>query len=467
MRISVIGAGYVGLVTAVGLSSLGHLVICADKNEERINRLRRGIIPFRENGLDEKLQHHLDQSNISFTHDTGIAVRGSNVLIIAVGTPQAPDGNADLSYLWQAVDEIASNTMEKKTIIVKSTVPPGTCDQIEQSLVSRKIDSLILDVVHNPEFLRQGSAVNDFFNPDRIIIGCKNENSPSLLQNMYFGLQSPFLVYDRSTAELIKYASNAFLALKISFINMLSDLSEKLGADIEQISEGIGMDKRIGSAFLKAGIGYGGSCFPKDIRAMQHFAAIHHIPMPLLYAVEEINAQRPELIVEACKQHFGSLRKRRILLLGLAFKPFTDDIRESPALAVSSLLLEQGVELHAYDPWVQHFPVQNVSCFQDPYQAIEGCEAVVLLTDWPQFRQLNWERICRKIKNGLIFDGRNQFTTNEIMPLINRHAIKYRSIGRPNLGKTAIVQQFNEETLFMLPEENDFTNSGLLKKAAL
>lgn len=438
MNVTVIGSGYVGTVAGVCLASIGHQVVCADTDLRKITLLSSGKAPFYEEGLEPFLHEASAAGRIRFTAETDQAVRDSDIVVIAVGTPSRPNGEADLSGLWSIINRMAESAGgdcggARKLLVVKSTVPVGTCDSLEAALQNGRVRDRFVDVVHNPEFLRQGSAVRDFMRPDRIVVGCETEEARAIMSRLYAGVASPVHYCDRRGAELIKYGANAFLAMKISFANMLADLSDKLGIDVEQVTAGIGADQRIGSGYLRSGVGYGGSCFPKDMLALQALGKSAGCELPLLEATERINAGRPQTVADKLKSVLGTLQGARIALLGLAFKPMSDDIREAPSLSLSRLCLAEGAEVHTYDPLIRSFPVRDVVLHGDSYSAAEGCDAVVLLTEWEQFRTLDWSKISRIVRTPLIVDGRNMMPWNDMQKAADECGLIYLSVGRPDI----------------------------------
>jgi len=442
VKISVIGTGYVGLVSAVCLANLQHDVICADISIDKIATLASGGLPLFEIGLAKMLKTAQDQARIAFTTNIAAAIMASDLLIVTVGTPSSANGEANLAALWTVVEQIAEHTsqnqMKQKLLIIKSTVPVGTCDQIAEFLMNK--NAAISDVVHNPEFLRQGSAVHDFYHPDRIVIGFENEQSLLHIQPLFKGFKAPQMNCSRKSAELIKYAANAFLAMKISYINMLADLSENLGTNIDDIAKGIGSDPRIGNAFLQAGVGFGGSCFPKDIRSLKAVGESVGISLPLIEATETINNMRAERIVTKLRKELGTLKGKRIALLGLAFKPMTDDVREAASLELSRLCIAEGATIHAFDPIVHQFPVDNVAMQPNPYSAIEGSDAVLLLTEWKVIRELNWTRVVGMLSYPLIIDCRNMLDWHEMNTLSQIYGLVYLSIGRPPIQSLSMFE---------------------------
>lgn len=430
MNIGVIGMGYVGLVTAACLTKWGHNVIGVDQSAEKVTILSSGGLPIREPGLEDFIRSASEQSRIRFTTEAKVAISQSEVLFIAVGTPPLPDGQADISQIEATVEQIAEHGHDQQLIIIKSTVPIGTTDLVASKLKQKSTVSF-LDVIHNPEFLRQGQAIHDFLFPDRIVIGFENPAAKQVMQELYEPLDSPFIFCDRKSSEMIKYASNAFLAMKISYINMLARLSEKAGANIDHIAKGMGADRRIGSAFLQAGIGYGGSCFPKDTQALIAMGRQLDSPLPLIEATEQINREQPIRFLHRLEELLGTLNQKKIALFGLSFKANTDDIREAPSLKVSRLCLQKGAEVHAYDPVVKRYPVEQVQLHHHPYTALDQADALIFLTDWEEFRQLHWSEVRYRMRTPLILDGRNLFHPEEMSPLTEEYGLIYYSVGRP------------------------------------
>ncbi|THT96461.1 UDP-glucose/GDP-mannose dehydrogenase family protein [Lampropedia puyangensis] len=424
MRIVVIGTGYVGLVSASCFAEMGHHVICVDTNAERIAQLRQGHIPIHEPGLDAMVRNNHQQSRLHFTTELRPALANVDVCFIAVGTPSSADGAADTRQVFMVAEDLGRYLPAACVVVNKSTVPVGTAERVERAIgeqLQQRQVSFTVSVASNPEFLREGCAIEDFMRPDRIIIGTADTRSTQVLQTLYapFLRKNPrLLVMGRREAEMSKYAANAMLATRISFMNEMACLSESLGVDIESVRLGIGSDSRIGYDFLYAGCGYGGSCFPKDVRALIHTAQRHGLPSHILQAVEERNTIQKAGLFVKLKQHLGTLEGRRIALWGLAFKPGTDDIREAPALQLLESLIQAGAQVHAYDPVacdnVAHtVPTQWIDSAQltlyasDPYQALEGAQALVVATEWKPFRQPDWKRIATLLQTPLVIDGRN------------------------------------------------------------
>ncbi|MBC7332100.1 MAG: UDP-glucose/GDP-mannose dehydrogenase family protein [Synergistetes bacterium] len=431
-RITVVGAGYVGLVSACGFAELGHEVVCVEKDKEKLAMLEKGISPIYEPGLEELLKNKLTDGSLRFTDDLNESANWSQVIFICVGTPPREDGSADLSQVEEVARRIAGVIDDYKLIVEKSTVPVKTAQWIKRTIELYGGKGKSYDVASNPEFLREGSALNDFFNPDRIVIGVESERAEKILKDIYAKINAPILVTDINTAEIIKHASNSFLAMKISFINMVADLCEAVGADVKRVAKGMGLDRRIGEAFLGAGIGYGGSCFPKDLKAFIRIAEEHHVDFSLLKEVQKINELRIERFLKKIKDVMWVLKDKEIAIWGLSFKPDTDDIREAPSLKLVPLLLSEGVSLRLYDPKATNnfkkvFPENDrVRYFTDPYSAVEGAHALVILTEWEEFRKADLARVKELLLTPLIFDGRNIFEPEEVQ----KFDLEYYPVGR-------------------------------------
>ncbi|WP_018750740.1 UDP-glucose dehydrogenase family protein [Paenibacillus sanguinis] len=441
MRITVIGTGYVGLVTGASLAHLGHQVVCADVNEEKIKLLKSGVMPLWEPGLENMIREVEPRGLLDYSTDAAAFVPASDAVFLTIGTPSSDSGEVDLSALWSVIASIAPLLRKDTLLIIKSTVPAGTCEQIEAYLNPQLSQSLASDfssiaVAHNPEFLRQGSAVKDFLAPDRIVFGASRPEIHHRLEKIYAGIQSPIIKCSLREAELIKCASNAFLAMKISYANMMSDLCEALGISIDAVAKGMGLDHRIGSEFLRAGAGYGGSCFPKDLRALMALAAKEHLDMELLKATEAINLRRVQVIRRRLEEVLGSLRNKRVTLYGLAFKPNTDDTRESPALRICSMLQEAGARITAYDPVVTCLPDRqiNVDVATDMYEAVRGSDCLILVTDWDQFKCLDWGRLREVMRSPYILDARNMLDITVMAENCQRYGLHYLSLGRPSIA---------------------------------
>ncbi len=433
-RVCVIGAGYVGLVTGVCLADLGHAVVCLDIDAAKIESLRAGRVPFYEPGLPELLTRVTDTGRIGFTTDYAAAVPGAEFVFIAVNTPAGSEGQADLMAVRAAARDLARVITPGTVIVNKSTVPIGTGDLVS-NLVSRHTD-VPFGVVSNPEFLREGSAVADARNPDRIVLGSADREAAERVAALYGDLACPVLITDIRTAEMVKYASNAFLATRISFINEIAAVCEGLGADVRDVARGMGYDKRIGHHFLDAGIGWGGSCFPKDVRALIHMAAASGAHPQLLRAVVEINRDQRLAVVQKLHALLGSLEDATIALLGLSFKPNTDDLRNAPAIELVELLRHEGCQIRAYDPVAMErarAAVPMVALCADAYSAAAGADAVVLVTEWEEFRRLDLPRLRDAMRTPVFVDGRNVFEP----AAMRASGFVYAGIGRGHLAERA------------------------------
>ncbi|WP_079507420.1 UDP-glucose dehydrogenase family protein [Mesobacillus jeotgali] len=434
MRIAVLGTGYVGLSTGVCLAEIGHHVICIDVDERKIATLKQGKSPIYEPGLEELLIKNSSAGRLAFTSSHKYGLNDADIIIIAVGTPQSDDGRADLKYIEQASKDLAEHIVRDSIVVIKSTVPIGTNDYVKQLLLGQLKNKVKIRMVSNPEFLRQGSAIQDTLKADRIIIGCEDIEASNIIQEMYRPLNVPFLLTDTRSAEMIKYASNAFLAMKISFINGIANLCEAVGADVVDVSKGMGLDKRIGSAFLNAGIGYGGSCFPKDVKALLHTSKEHGMPLSLLEQTIAINEKQQEFLVKKALDRFGTLTGKKIGILGLSFKPETDDMREAPSIRISRALTALGAEVTAYDPVAitnARQVIGDIITYTDaPIKAANGADALFIVTEWEEFRKLEFEAILGVMKNRIIFDGRNCLDEEDLREC---GTIEYYSVGRPNV----------------------------------
>ena len=432
MRIAVLGTGYVGLSTGVCLAEIGHNVVCIDVDEKKIKTLKQGISPIYEPGLEEILAKNSSAGRLAFTtsHEAGLSE--AEIIIIAVGTPQSDDGRADLSFLEQAAKDLAGHIVRDSVVVIKSTVPVGTNDYFKQLLIQKS--KVKFQMVSNPEFLRQGSAIKDTMHADRIIIGSDNKEAADKIQEMYRPFNVPFLKTSVKSAEMIKYASNAFLATKISFINEIANLCEAVGADVEDVAEGMGKDNRIGAAFLQAGIGYGGSCFPKDVKALLHSSKEHGLPFSLLEETIAINDAQHELLVKKALDRFGDLKGRKIAMLGLAFKPETDDMREAPSIKIARSLTNFGAEVAAYDPVAvvnaRKVIGDEITYTSSAIEAASAADALFIVTEWSEFKQLDLAELLRIMKQPIIFDGRNCLDENRIRAC---GKIEYYPVGRPRI----------------------------------
>ncbi|MBC7241912.1 MAG: UDP-glucose/GDP-mannose dehydrogenase family protein [Anaerolineae bacterium] len=428
--ISVIGVGYVGLVTGTCFADMGNDVTCIDINEEKIAKLQAGQIPIYEPGLEEMVRRNIEAGRLHFTTSYAEGLKNAEFVFIAVGTPSGVDGEADLKYVRAAAESIAEVMDHPMIIINKSTVPVGTGDWVADIIRKARKNDVEFWVVSNPEFLREGSAVNDFLHPDRVVLGSLHPEAANQVAQLYLPLRAPIMITDLRTAEMIKYASNAYLANRISFINEIANICEALGADVKEVAAGMGYDKRIGRDFLDAGVGYGGSCFPKDVKALAHMAAIHGCHPQLLRAVMEINQDQRRLLVRKVRDLLGGLHDKVIGVLGLSFKPNTDDIREAPAIEIIRLMQSEGAIVRAYDPVAMENARKElgdgVTFCKNPYELAEGCDALVLVTEWNEFRHLDLARIARSMRRPVFVDGRNMYEPAEMQRL----GFIYRGVGR-------------------------------------
>lgn len=429
-NITVIGVGYVGLVTGTCFADLGNRVCCLDVDEAKIKTLQDGGIPIYEPGLEEMVRRNVIAGRLTFTTDYAEALADAKFVFIAVGTPEGVDGEADLKYVRAAAESIACTMDHPLTIVNKSTVPVGTGDWVADIISANQPDPIEFAVVSNPEFLREGSAILDFMNPDRVVLGSLSQEAANEVAQLYLSLRAPIIVTDLRTAEMIKYASNAFLATRISFINEIANICEQLGADVKEVAVGMGYDKRIGHSFLDAGIGYGGSCFPKDVKALAHMASIHGTHPQLVKAVMDINQYQRRQIILKLREILGSkLRGKVVGILGLAFKPNTDDIREAPATEIARLLLHEGVLVKGYDPVAMRNAAKilpEMQLAEDPYDLAERCDAIIICTEWNEFKHLDMARIKQAMGQPFIVDGRNLYEPAEI----KRLGFTYRGVGR-------------------------------------
>ncbi len=429
-NICVIGTGYVGLVTGTCFADLGNNVRCLDIDPERINKLHQNIMPIYEPGLEQLVSQNVKAGRLTFTTDYKEALKDAAIAFIAVGTPSGVDGEADLQYVRTVAESIADVVDTPIVIVNKSTVPVGTGDWVADVVNKRRTGKpLDFQVVSNPEFLREGSAINDFMMPDRVVLGSLERSAADKVAKLYATLRCPILITDLRTAEMIKYASNAFLATKISFINEMSNICEELGADVTQVARGMGLDKRIGAEFLDAGLGWGGSCFPKDVKALAHMAVLHGTHPQLLQAVMDINRNQRRRVVLRLRKELGSLNDKVIGVLGLSFKPNTDDIRESPPLEVIHLLQNEGAKVKGYDPQSMELISKHekqITLCDNPYQVAEGADALILATMWNEFKQLDFGKIKASMKQPIIVDGRNLWDPDTMRQL----GFTYYGVGR-------------------------------------
>jgi UDPglucose 6-dehydrogenase len=448
LRLSVIGCGYVGLVTGACLAAAGHEVTCTDIDEQRIKRLQAGEVPIYEHHLEEILTSASKAGRISYTADAGEAIRAGDAIFICVGTPPKESGEADLSAIDQVARQIAEQARSPKLVIEKSTVPARTGLELQRALAAYSSGGKnTFRVASNPEFLREGTAVSDFFHPDRIVVGVEDESAAADLREIYRpilerkfhcpvhkgacppGPAAAFLVTTINSAELIKHASNSFLALKISYANVIADLCERIGADVKEVTHAMGLDPRIGGQFLSAGLGFGGFCFPKDVQAFIHLAASVGVDFDLLKATERVNKQRIDRFLEKVHKALWVVKGKHIAVLGLAFKANTDDVRFAPALEVVKRLLEEGANIHASDPEAisrTKVLLPQVAYHEDPYEALRGADAALVCTEWDVFRNLDWKRAKSLMARGLVVDGRNLYSPKQMREL----GFEYHSFGR-------------------------------------
>jgi UDPglucose 6-dehydrogenase len=448
-QICVVGVGYVGLVTAACFADLGNRVIALDVVEEKINGLKQGKLPIYEPGLKELVDHNVQAKRLIFTTSYAESLNGTEFVFIAVGTPMGVDGEADLHYLESAAREIAENMTSPLVIINKSTVPVGTGDWVADIVRRYQTQPIPFSVVSCPEFLREGSAIGDFMQPHRTVLGSLNPEAAEKVAQLHLPLRAPIVITDLRTAEMIKYASNAFLATKISFINEIANICECLGADVKEVAIGMGYDARIGKQFLDAGIGYGGSCFPKDVKALAYMAAEKGRHPQLLYTVMEINDDRREMAVAHLKEMVGDLKGKVIGLLGLSFKPNTDDMRDAPSVTIAQMLQDEGVTVRAYDPVAMEVArplLPGVEMMPDPYTLAQGCDALVVITEWNEFKQLDKPRIRDLMRYPVLYDGRNIYEPDEMV----KCGFIYRGVGR---GYNAMNPEKGAEHNILKPAE--------------
>lgn len=432
MRIAVIGTGYVGLVTGTCLADSGNDVTCVDIDAAKIAGLCEGKVPIYEPGLEEMVQYNLAAGRLAFTTDLASATRTAEIVILAVGTPQAADGTVDLSALWAVVDGLAPHLVPKAVVVTKSTVPVGTNAKIHARLA--KLTGRECDVASNPEFLKEGAAIEDFEKPDRVVVGVRNQRTVDVLRQLYMPFlrtERPFLTMTPESAEMTKYVANALLATKISFINEMANLCERMGGDINDVRRGIGHDSRIGFAFLFPGVGYGGSCFPKDVRALATMAHEQGLDPHMLTAVDRVNSVQKQVMIEKIEEHFaGKLAGKTFAVWGLAFKPRTDDVREAPALVLIDHLLAQGARLQVHDPEalgnVRAIYGDKLRYCELRTEALDGADALVIMTEWKNYHRPNWQELIAAMRTPTVFDGRNLYEPERMREL----GIRYYSVGR-------------------------------------
>jgi len=432
MKVSVIGTGYVGLVAGTCFAESGNDVICVDIDERKVKMLRKGECPIYEPGLPELLRKNIAEKRLSFTTDLDSAVRKTAIIFLALPTPQSEDGSADLQHVLAVAKKIGKVMDGYKVIVNKSTVPVGTTDKVREIVAAQTKHPF--DVVSNPEFLKEGAAVNDFLKPDRVVIGSRSQKALDIMADLYSPFVrtgNPLIMMDERSAELTKYAANSFLATKVSFMNEIANLCERVGADIDLIRKGLGTDARIGNQFLFAGLGYGGSCFPKDVAALLNTARAHGQELQIVNSVEEVNRRQKKLVVEKLKGYFGgSLKGKTIALWGLSFKPNTDDVREAPALTIIEALLKEGAHIHAHDPAAIEETKKKigdaVKYYEGNYEALKGAHALIIVTEWNEFRRPDFDRMKALMKEPVIFDGRNIYNPH----VMAEKGFVYYGIGR-------------------------------------
>ena len=437
MNIGVIGSGYVGLVAAACFSEMGNTVICVDIDENKIESLKKGIIPIYEPGLDSLVTNNFSKGRLIFSTDINDVLSSSEVVFIAVGTPMGDDGSADLQYVLNVARSIGQNMSHHIVVVDKSTVPIGTADKVRKTIqdeLDKRDSELTFDVVSNPEFLKEGAAIKDFMHPDRVVVGSNNGESTNLMKRLYapFTVSSNrFISMDIRSAEMTKYAANAMLATKISFINEISNICEKVGADVNQVRNGIGSDSRIGYKFIYPGCGYGGSCFPKDVKALINISKENNYLPKLISAVEDVNFNQKKILFKKVVSHFGeNLKDKKIAIWGLSFKPETDDMREAPSIPLINSLIEAGAVVNAYDPQAIneakfYLKGLDVKYFDNKYNALENVDALILVTEWKEFRSPDFKRILKLMNTNVFIDGRNQFKYDQM----EEQGFNYSQIG--------------------------------------
>ena len=432
MNISCIGCGYVGLVVGTCLADLGNEVLCVDIDGKKINKLRRGVIPIYEPGLHDMLHRNVKEKRLSFSTDVKRAVKSSQVIFITVGTFPRQNHEADLSAVKKVAREIGRHMNDHKVIVNKSTVPVGTSTEVVETIKRYQKKPIEFDVVSNPEFLREGEAIQDFTNPDRIVIGVDTPRARRTMESIYKGIaraDKPILFTSLRAAEMIKYASNAMLATRISFMNELAALCEKVGADVKEVAVGMGLDERIGPRFLQAGAGYGGSCFPKDVKALAQTMKQHKVSSRIIDAVDGVNRRQRKVVVRKLKKLLPGVKGKNIAIWGLAFKPKTDDVREAPAIAVIQELQGLGAKIRAFDPEAEHRAkkvLKGVKYFSDPYRVLTGCHALIIMTEWNEFRELDKEKMKKLLKMPNVVDARNVYDPDEM----RQKGFNYQGVGR-------------------------------------
>jgi len=423
MNIAVIGSGYVGLITGACFAEFGLNVTCVDNDEKKIKSLKKGTVPFYEPGLEELMQRNIAAGRMKFTSDIAAAVESSLVIFIAVGTPPRGDGSADMKYVEGVAKEIANHINSYKVIVTKSTVPVGTGAKVKKIISKHLKESIDFDIVSNPEFLREGAGIEDFMHPNRVVIGTSSDQATAIMKDLYsplYLIEAPIIITDVKTAELIKYSSNAFLATKISFINEVSNLCESVGGDVQMVAKAMGFDRRIGPKFLHAGPGYGGSCFPKDTRALLQIGKENKVKLGIIDAVIKANEAQKEIAVKKITGTMKKMKGKTVAVLGLSFKPNTNDIREAPSLHIIEHLLKEGAKIRAYDPVAMRdakAELPKITYCKDPYEAVRGAHAVVIVTEWNQLRNLDLDKIKKSMKGKHFFDLRNIYTPDRMVKI--------------------------------------------------
>jgi len=441
-KICVIGTGYVGLVTGTCFADLGNQVICVDIDEEKIAKLKAGTIPIYEPGLEEMVRRNTQGGRLRFTTSYPEGIKEAEFVFIAVNTPSGAEGEADLKYIRMAAEGIAKVMDHPLIIVNKSTVPIGTGDWVAEIVEEYADPEIKFAVVSNPEFLREGAAIGDFLNPDRIVLGSTNREAAEQVAQLYLSLRAPIMITDLRTAEMIKYASNAYLANRISFINEIASICEKLGADVKEVAIGMGYDKRIGPDYLDAGLGWGGSCFPKDVKALEHMASIHGCHPQLLRAVMEINRDQRRRIIQTLREIVGTLHGKTVGILGLAFKPNTDDMRGASSIEVVHLLTNEGARIKAYDPAAMEVAkriLPEITYCQDAYEVAKDSDALITVTEWNEFRHLDMARIKELMRQPVLIDGRNIYDPQQLGQL----GFIYRGVGR-GYEEPAVISEARE-----------------------
>ncbi len=439
-KICVIGVGYVGLTTGTCFSDLGNTVVGVDVNPDKIKELNEGGVPIYEPGLSEMVARNRKAGRLMFTTSYEEGLEDADFVFICVGTPEGVDGEADLKYVRSAAETIAKTMTHPLIIVNKSTVPVGTGDWVANIVKENQPEPIDFSVVSCPEFLREGSALRDFMNPDRTVLGSQNQDASEQVAQLFLTLRAPIVMTDLRTAEMIKYASNAFLATRISFINEISNICEAVGADVTEVAQGMGYDQRIGHHFLQAGVGYGGSCFPKDVKALAHIAEDHNVTPKVLHSVVDVNNYQRQRIMEKVREELGDLNGKTVALLGLAFKENTDDLRESPAMDIAEHLLNGGASVHAFDPVAMDNAARalpTLKMCRDAYETAKGADALVIATPWNEFKNLDMERILPTMNTPVLIDGRNLFDPEAMKDM----GYRYRGVGRGFNGNGVSVEE--------------------------